>query len=86
MNKNTQHIRKKVGKILSGEVVSTKMKNTVVVSVERFVKHQKYDKYIQITNRYKAHDEGNSKKIGDRVDIIECRPMSKDKHFRILEN
>ncbi|KKT44759.1 MAG: 30S ribosomal protein S17 [Parcubacteria group bacterium GW2011_GWA2_44_15] len=62
------------------------MKNTVVVSVERFVKHQKYDKYIQITNRYKAHDEGNSKKIGDRVDIIECRPMSKDKHFRILEN
>jgi len=86
MNKNTQHIRKKVGKILSGKVVSTKMKNTVVVSVERFVKHQKYDKYIQITNRYKAHDEGNSKKIGDRVDIIECRPMSKDKHFRILEN
>ncbi len=85
MNEDSKKNKKAGGKILSGKVVSDKMKSTVVVAVERFVKHPKYGKYIRITNRYKAHDEGNSKKIGDSVEIIECRPMSKDKHFRILK-
>lgn len=79
----THHIAKHSGKVLSGTVVSTKMKDTVVVAVERFVKHPKYGKFLQITKRYKAHDAGNTKKVGDTVTIAECRPMSKDKHFRV---
>jgi small subunit ribosomal protein S17 len=75
---------KQGGKVLSGKVVSTKMKDTVVVAVDRFVKHTKYQKFFQITKRYKAHDAGNTKKEGEVVSIVECRPISKDKHFRIV--
>ena len=75
---------KQSGKILEGKVVSAKMKNTVVVAVNRFIKHPKYHKYMQITKRYKVHDEGNRKKDGEKVIIVECSPMSRDKHFRIL--
>ncbi|OHA32227.1 MAG: 30S ribosomal protein S17 [Candidatus Taylorbacteria bacterium RIFCSPLOWO2_01_FULL_45_15b] len=71
-------------KRFQGVVVSTKMKDTVVVSVDRYQKIPKYGKYIKATKRYKAHDAGNTKKEGDRVEIVECRPMSKDKHFRIV--
>lgn len=76
--------QKKSGKTLQGKVVSTKMKDTIVVAVERFVKHPKYHKFLHITKRYKAHDAGNTKKDGELVTIVECRPLSKDKHFRIL--
>ena len=69
---------------LKGKVVSTKMKDTVVVSVGRFVKHQKYGKYMTFSKRYKAHDPSNSLKDGDKVTIVECKPISKDKHFRIV--
>ncbi len=68
-------------KILTGIVVSDKMKDTVVVDVVRFVKHQKYEKYYKVNKKFKAHDAGNTKKIGDKVMIEECRPISKDKHF-----
>jgi small subunit ribosomal protein S17 len=71
---------------LTGKVVSDKMKDTCVVLVERFVKVPKYQKYVTRTKRYKAHNPGNTKKIGDRVTIQECRPMSKDKHFIVVEN
>lgn len=71
---------------LSGKVVSDKMKDTAVVLVERFVKVPKYQKYITRTKRYKAHNPGNTKKIGEKVTIEECRPMSKDKHFMVVEN
>ncbi|MEK7575277.1 MAG: 30S ribosomal protein S17 [Patescibacteria group bacterium] len=84
MEKKSAQSKKIGGKVLVGKVVSDKMKDTIVVSVERFVKHPKYAKYIQITKRYKAHDAGNTKKIGDQVEIVECRPMSKDKHFKIV--
>ena len=70
-------------KVLSGVVVSTKMKDTIVVRVERFVKNAKYQKFVKISKRYKAHDAGNVKKLGETVDIVECRPMSKDKHFKV---
>ena len=60
------------------------MKDTVVVRVSRFVRHQKYRKYLRKSTRLKAHDVGNTKKIGEKVDIVECRPLSKDKHFRIV--
>lgn len=75
----------KTGRILSGVVVSTKMKDTVVVQVNRFVKHAKYDKFMQITKRFKAHDAGNTKNLGDKVEIKETRPISKDKHFIIVD-
>lgn len=74
----------KTRKKLVGKVVSDKMKDTVVVLVSRFVKHPKYDKYVSIDKRFKAHDVGNTKKIGDKVTIEECAPISKDKKFRVI--
>jgi len=71
-------------KKLKGIVVSDKMKDTVVVAVQRFVKHEKYGKYIKEKKRYKAHDAGNLHKIGAEVTIEECRPLSKDKHFKVI--
>ncbi|WKZ26389.1 MAG: 30S ribosomal protein S17 [Candidatus Paceibacterota bacterium] len=71
-------------KVLSGVVVSDKMKDTIVVKVQRFVKHPKFGKYVKINKKFKAHDAGNSKKIGDKVSIEECRPISKDKHFKVI--
>ena len=71
-------------KILNGVVVSNKMKDTVVVAVNRFTKNKKYGKYIQITSKQKAHAPGNSLNIGDKVEIQETRPISKDKRYIVL--
>ncbi|GMU74001.1 MAG: hypothetical protein AMXMBFR44_2000 [Candidatus Campbellbacteria bacterium] len=71
-------------KILKGIVVSDKMKDTIVVSVSRYIKHPKYGKYMMRQKKYKAHDAGNTKKMGETVEIIECKPISKDKHFKIV--
>jgi small subunit ribosomal protein S17 len=79
--KNTE---KKLSKVLSGVVVSDKMKDTCVVSVTRFVKHKKYKKYYKVSKKFKAHDVGNTKKIGDKVSIMESKPISKDKHFIVV--
>ena len=73
------------GKILKGVVVSDKMDKTVVVSVSRFVKHPKYGKFYKINKKYKAHDAENKYKVGDKVEIIETRPISKDKHFKVIK-
>ena len=75
---------KKSNKILKGVVVSDKMDKTVVVEVTRFVEHKKYGKRIKKTKNYKAHNEDNSKKVGDVVEIEETKPMSKDKHFKVI--
>lgn len=80
MKKETIITRKK----LNGIVVSDKMDKTVVVNVSRYVAHKKYGKYYKIDKRYKAHDENNEYKVGDKVTIEECRPMSKDKNFIVL--
>jgi small subunit ribosomal protein S17 len=72
-------------KILSGVVVSDKMQKTIVVKVDRYVKHPKYQKYYTISKKYKAHDEENSKKVGDKVEIIETNPISKDKKFKVVK-
>ena len=72
-------------KILQGIVVSTKMQKTVVVSVESFVRHPLYKKTLRRTKRYKAHDETNVCVLGDVVRIIETRPLSKEKRWRIAE-
>jgi small subunit ribosomal protein S17 len=68
-----------------GVVVSDKMEKTVVVKVDRLVKHSVYNKYIKRSVKYKVHDEQNSSKTGDRVQIIECRPMSKDKRWSLKQ-
>ena len=70
---------------LIGLVVSDKMDKTVVVSVQRATIHPLYRKTIRISKRYKAHDEQNDCRLGDRVEIIECRPLSKDKKFRVAQ-
>jgi len=71
-------------KTLVGTVVSAKMKDTVTVAVNRYVKHPKYKKYIVKTKKFLAHDPGNTKAIGDRVTIEACRPISKRKSFKII--
>ena len=71
-------------KKLKGTIVSDAMQKTVVVSVDRYVKHTKYKKYMKKTSRYKAHDEKEEYNVGDKVIIQECRPLSKDKHFEVL--
>jgi len=81
-------VRRSAGnkRVLFGVVVSDKMKNTVVVEVNRLVKHPKYQKYFRVTKRYKADNPGNTKKVGDKVEMEECRPISKDKKFRITNS
>jgi len=72
-------------KVLQGVVVSDKMKDTIVVKVERYVKHPKYGKYIKHQKKFKVHDAGNTKRIGETVSIIETKPISKDKHFMLTQ-
>lgn len=84
-NKNKVEAHKSK-KRLDGIVMSDKMKNTVVVKVNRYTKHPKYQKFYMKSARYKAHDEGNKCKIGDKVSIEECAPISKDKHFKVIAN
>ncbi len=74
----------KMPKTLTGVVVSDKMQKTIVVKVGRYVKHPKYHKFMKISKRYKAHNENQTVAIGDTVTIVECRPLSKDKHFILL--
>ncbi|HEX7724189.1 MAG TPA: 30S ribosomal protein S17 [Candidatus Paceibacterota bacterium] len=67
----------------TGVVVSTKMKDTSVVLVERYVKHAKYGKYMNGRTKIMAHDVGNTKKVGDKVTVVACKPISKRKAFKI---
>jgi small subunit ribosomal protein S17 len=80
-----QEIKKNIGKVLKGKVVSTKMKDTVVISIDSFKKHPKYGKYIKRQNKIMAHDAGNKCKDGQIIEIIESRPISKNKRFTVLE-
>ncbi len=68
-----------------GKVVSDKMDKTIVVAVETYKKHNLYHKRIKYTKKFKAHDENNEAKIGDVVKIMETRPLSKDKRWRLVE-
>lgn len=70
-------------KTRQGVVQSNKMDKTVVVAVERLVKHPKYKKYLKQRSRFKAHDETNQCNVGDEVEIIESRPLSRDKRWRV---
>ena len=79
---NTQPNKRKT---LKGVVVSDKMKDTVVVLVDRYVKNEKYQKFMTLSKRYKVHNPGNTKKVGEVVVIESCRPISKHKSFKIAE-
>lgn len=68
-----------------GRVVSDKMDKTVVVAIVDNVKHPLYEKIVKRTVRLKAHDENNACKVGDRVEVMETRPLSKDKRWRVVE-
>ena len=72
-------------KVKVGYVVSDKMNKTLVVKVERLTKHKKYPRVITMANKFKVHDEKNQAKIGDKVRIMETRPLSKEKRWRLLE-
>jgi len=76
--------KKALKRILQGVVVSDKMDKTIVVAVTRTKTHPKYLKRYKVSKRYKAHDEKNLRKIGDKVRIEECRPISKDKCWRVI--
>ena len=68
----------------SGVVTSDKMKDTTVVKVERYVKHAKYHKFIKKSTKIMASDIGNTKKIGDKATVEACRPISKNKSFKVI--
>ena len=77
--------RRGIRKTLVGTVTSSKMDKTVVVVVDRLVKDPKYKKYVHKRMKHKAHDEGNQCGVGDRVLLIETRPLSKEKHWRVKQ-
>jgi len=83
--KNSKEQKIKNPKTLKGVVVSSKMKDTIVVEVSDYKKHPKYKKYLSIQKKFKVHDPGNTKKEGEKVVIVETRPISKDKHFKLKE-
>jgi small subunit ribosomal protein S17 len=74
-----------IRKTLVGTICSDKMDKTVVVMIERLVKHPRYKKYVKRRAKYKAHDETNECHTGDTVSIIETRPLSREKRWRVKE-
>ena len=72
-------------KTRTGKVVSNKMDKTIVVAVEDHVRHPLYNKIVKKTYKLKAHDENNECRVGDRVRVMETRPLSKDKRWRVVE-
>jgi small subunit ribosomal protein S17 len=85
MLKKMKEKKKKIKKRFVGVVVSDKMQKTRVVEVVRIFKHPLYKKYIRVKRKFKAHDEKNKTKVGDKVIIQETRPISKEKHFVIVK-
>jgi small subunit ribosomal protein S17 len=71
-------------RILVGVVTSDKMDKTITVSVDRLVLHPKFKKYIRKSTVLKAHDDAEEAKVGDRVEVMECRPLSKSKRYRLV--
>lgn len=78
-------VERNLRKTRTGKVVSNKMQKTIVVAVEDHVKHPLYNKIVKRTYKLKAHDENNECNIGDTVKVMETRPLSKDKRWRLLE-
>ena len=81
----TNSVERNLRKERVGVVVSNKMQKSIVVTVERKVKHPKYGKFVKLTSKFVAHDEQNNCQIGDTVKIMETRPLSKTKNWRLVE-
>ena len=81
---NTVTEETKTLRTLTGRVVSNKMNKTIAVEIERLVKHPRYGKYIRRTTKLLAHDETNQSREGDTVTIAECRPLSRNKSWRLV--
>ncbi len=81
----SEMIERNIRKVKVGKVVSDKMDKTIVVAVEDSVKHSLYKKVVKHTIKLKAHDENNECGIGDRVEVMETRPLSKDKRWRLVK-
>jgi len=83
---NQENTKKEIiSRKFTGVVVSDKSDKTIVVKVEAVKKHPKYQKRYTVSKKYKVHDEKNQYKTGDKVTFIECRPLSKDKRWRVIE-
>ena len=78
-------MKKKVGKTLTGKVISRKMQKTVVVEVESSRPHPLYKKIIKKRKKFKVHNENLKLKVGDKVEIVQTRPISKEKHFKVAK-
>ena len=78
--------KKTIKRKFEGVVVSDKMDKTIVVRIDRIKVHPKYGKRYKVSRKYKVHDEKNQFKAGDKVMFIECRPLSKDKRWRVVSN
>lgn len=85
MEKENKSSPNTLRKKLEGVVVSDRMQKTVVVAVTRIKEHPKYKKRFKVTKKYKAHDESDEHKVGDKVAIEESRPLSKDKKWRVVK-
>ena len=80
-----EEIKRNERKTRIGKVVSDKMDKTVVVAIEELIQHKLYKKSVKRTVKFKAHDENNEAHVGDRVSIMETRPLSKEKRWRVVE-
>lgn len=85
MSEEAKTVRNNLRKVRQGRIVSDKMDKSITVLVERRVKHPVYGKYMKKTKKFMAHDENNEGGIGDTVRIMETRPLSKNKRWRLLE-
>ncbi len=85
MEQHNENARAANRRVKQGRVASNKMDKTIVVVTETRVPHPTYGKIVRKSTRFKAHDEQNEAKVGDVVRIMECRPMSRDKRWRLLE-
>ena len=81
----TEEIKRNRRRSVSGIVTSSKMDKTIVVELKRTVMHPQFKKYVRRRSRYRAHDEKNEAGLGDRVEIVETRPLSKTKCFRLVK-
>ncbi len=84
-NKEPEKTTEKKGRFLKGIVMSDKMDKTIVVSVNQYKEHPKYKKRYKVSKRYQAHDEKNEYKVGDKVIIHECAPLSKNKKWEVIK-
>lgn len=81
----SEEIKRNERKVRVGKVVSNKMDKTIVVAIEELIQHKLYKKSVKRTVKFKAHDENNEAQVGDKVSIMETRPLSKEKRWRLVQ-